>query len=1017
MPAMQRTAAITAKPARATLGALLAALLAVALLPAVALGQPAAQAFGDTEPFSVGLADSPTAPPADAQGRYRISGPQDLEWLSYQVEQGNGQLDAVLTNDIDLSGIAFVPIGVSKQQGASASPYRGSFDGAGHTVTIGALAEGAYTNYGLFDTLGDGAAVKDLTVAGTLAGSAPRVGALVGYLNGGTIERCTNAANITSSGGSTTGGLVGDASSGFIIDCINNGTISSNSANLGGIVGRALQTTLMGCVNNGSVVSSALMGSVGGIVGTSDYQVLSSQNHGAITHSASAGELGGIVGRISNSAGSTIIADCFNDGSIAGAGSDEVGGIVGYTSGTVQVCTNAGDVSSDRLNAVLGGIAGASDRTLSSSSGIVERCLNSGSVTGVYRSGGIIGAIGSGRLSGSINTGTITGERAGGLVGTSLQTRTGAFPSITDNFNAGSVIGVPASNNEAIAGGILGYTETAYRDREMDPLGATYHVSVNNLVLTHNYSTGLVGLFGVIGATVAHSGPIVGYLGIVEKAESYDPSLKGGNFYALNSVLPGADASDGILIGDAVNEGNHLQVYGLLAQTLVQNPGNEPIEYNLGGYPVPQSLWDGEGSAPGTGEDAFVTATFNIAPLNAAFSVSVTDSAGEAVSAADASGTAFSLVAGRLYTYSVSAPNYVTQSAVIILGSARLITVGLRPTDVGVYAPGWDGVRPSFGIFIANPDGTTGTQIGNWVFDGTLRTYVDPLTGEEAPFVETFDRPILYSGLDMMPAARIGVVTKGITAAGVIAYYNDYIESHPELGLALLDAESASDFTVLCATNSGAEGDPFASNDPTKPGQWAWTGWDDAFSGVARYCYEDFLIGESQGDGLVAKALGQGSPVPSLLAVTSYQDRIMRLPVSVVGANQQIDNQAELTAVIDYLLSVADEERALRNFSGMLPDNSTHPLGADDSYYVGSVWITPPPASGDGGGKVGLPGSGDFDGDGSTTLDEALLLVQIVNDDGLGALSAGQIAAMDMNGDGLLTMADVLLAVQLILRS
>jgi hypothetical protein len=67
--------------------------------------------------------------------------------------------------------------------------------------------------------------------------------------------------------------------------------------------------------------------------------------------------------------------------------------------------------------------------------------------------------------------------------------------------------------------------------------------------------------------------------------------------------------------------------------------------------------------------------------------------------------------------------------------------------------------------------------------------------------------------------------------------------------------------------------------------------------------------------------------------------------------------------------------------------------------------------------SYGAPGSGDFNGDTFTTLDEALLLVQFINNDAFDTLSAGQFAAMDINGDGFLTMADVLLIVQIILNN
>jgi hypothetical protein len=60
------------------------------------------------------------------------------------------------------------------------------------------------------------------------------------------------------------------------------------------------------------------------------------------------------------------------------------------------------------------------------------------------------------------------------------------------------------------------------------------------------------------------------------------------------------------------------------------------------------------------------------------------------------------------------------------------------------------------------------------------------------------------------------------------------------------------------------------------------------------------------------------------------------------------------------------------------------------------------------GPSVGAPGSGDLNGDGFVTADEALTVAQIVVGGGI-VLTPEQFAAMDMDGDGRLTMADVML--------
>jgi hypothetical protein len=91
------------------------------------------------------------------------------------------------------------------------------------------------------------------------------------------------------------------------------------------------------------------------------------------------------------------------------------------------------------------------------------------------------------------------------------------------------------------------------------------------------------------------------------------------------------------------------------------------------------------------------------------------------------------------------------------------------------------------------------------------------------------------------------------------------------------------------------------------------------------------------------------------------------------------------------------------------PDNETM-MGNNDAYVL--VMETEVAFE-----QVGAPCSGDFNGNGFVTLDEALLLVQIINTDSFGTLSAAQFAAVDINDDGYLTMADVLMIVQIILNS
>ncbi|MDR2360403.1 MAG: hypothetical protein LBD85_03855, partial [Oscillospiraceae bacterium] len=351
-----------------------------------------------------------------------------------------------------------------------------------------------------------------------------------------------------------------------------------------------------------------------------------------------------------------------------------------------------------------------------------------------------------------------------------------------------------------------------------------------------------------------------------------------------------------------------------------------------------------------------VTVTFSVSPTYA--SVSVRDSDDRPVEPLTEGGKSYSMLSGDTYSYTVSADKYDTESDNFTVTNAATLSVTLSITP-GEYPPGWDKWRPSFGIYILNSDGKTGTQIGNWLFDVDAKTYGYYVEGEfvEAEFVEDWSEdPLIYSGVDRY-AKRLGVVKKGITADSIWEYYNDNNGDYPDI-----DADNYTSFDMKAQTNSVAAEDPYLSNSPNMKGGdwysigednglWPWYGVFDTFSGTKRYYYPGYLYGDNQSDARLAQNFGEEkTEVPAVLQITGYNDRISRLPADVVGSNQKIDNAEELNAAIQYLLNAADQERALRNFEGLLPSYDADvfgdksggiPLGGDGSYYIGSVWIAP----------------------------------------------------------------------------
>lgn len=115
----------------------------------------------------------------------------------------------VLAADISLAGTGFSTIPV----------FRGTFDGAGHTISGFAWLDKG-SKVGLFRTLGEGAVVKNLTLDGVVApgGSQSQVGILAGE-NHGTVEQVTVTGDVT--GDEDVGALVGVNGSSGVVRHIN----------------------------------------------------------------------------------------------------------------------------------------------------------------------------------------------------------------------------------------------------------------------------------------------------------------------------------------------------------------------------------------------------------------------------------------------------------------------------------------------------------------------------------------------------------------------------------------------------------------------------------------------------------------------------------------------------------------------------------------------------------------------------------------------------------------------------
>ena len=200
-----------------------------------------------------------------------------------------------LINDINCTGLSgFEPIGTGSD------PFIGTFDGNGKTISGLTYNTTSYTSLtGLFGivgkTNGTAGTVKNLTLSGCQFGGGEDNGAIIGYLNNGTIQNCTISSCTISSGNAQSpmsGGIAGTFYKGTIEDCtINGGTITasttyttgSGNAYAGGIAGYVYTgTTISGCTVTNAAVNSEVGDQhscySGGIAGWCENDVTVSNN-------------------------------------------------------------------------------------------------------------------------------------------------------------------------------------------------------------------------------------------------------------------------------------------------------------------------------------------------------------------------------------------------------------------------------------------------------------------------------------------------------------------------------------------------------------------------------------------------------------------------------------------------------------------------------------------------------------------------------------------------------------------
>ncbi|MGE8504959.1 MAG: filamentous hemagglutinin N-terminal domain-containing protein [Pseudomonas sp.] len=294
----------------------------------------------------------------------------------------------------------FRPIGNDLQQ------FTGSFDGQGHSISGLGINRVVTNNVGLFGYTANAVLANVKLVGGSVTGN-DNVGALVGYMLGGTLDNTSASTTVrgASIGESNTGGLVGTNDNGAIADASATGNVTGGGYQVGGLVGFNVNGgNITRSYATGSVTgtnSSAGFGYIGGLVGANGYSGDGgsiSQSYATGTVTGAAGPIGGFVGHNEGS-----ITDSYATGAVIGQGSaSNIGGFAGvnFINGTISNSYSTGYVAGGTQ---LGGFVGYNNGTNGAISNAYWNTQTSGQLQGT--AGGLASGM----------TGRTTAQLQGGL--------------------------------------------------------------------------------------------------------------------------------------------------------------------------------------------------------------------------------------------------------------------------------------------------------------------------------------------------------------------------------------------------------------------------------------------------------------------------------------------------------------------------------------------------------------------------------------------------------------------------
>ena len=341
------------------------------------LGTRARGSLSTSIKFDKGVVTYPTASALDWKGEgteaspYVITTPDQLTAFSESVAAGNDYKGKYvkLGNDLDLSSSTKAYIGV----GTLDTPFRGAFDGAGHTVSNLTISVGAEDYQGLFGFADTTSVIKNVNIDKVTIESSGKYNGAVAGLSAGTMTgiKVTNAK--MTYGDYCGAGVVGYFRGPVLKDIYFKGSITGAGENAGiaaDVAGYAVASNLEA---HGSITMTSLANSIwkslGGVAGTllpgpNDQRPVISDSYSdmQITDKTGYANLGGVAGELLEGD----LKRSFNAGPLSGAAltkgttsNGTTGGVVGNCyGGYMEDCYNSNMVLNSAASSHVGGVVG-----------------------------------------------------------------------------------------------------------------------------------------------------------------------------------------------------------------------------------------------------------------------------------------------------------------------------------------------------------------------------------------------------------------------------------------------------------------------------------------------------------------------------------------------------------------------------------------------------------------------------------------------------------------------------------